>query len=78
VSIVSFAFNPASSSVATNGFVTWTNTAGITHTVTFDNGPDCGSVSSGGGTVTAQFTAPGSYAYHCMIHPSMKGTIVVN
>ena len=76
VAIASFAFNPASANVAVNGFVTWSNSDTTTHTVTFDNGPDCGTV-SGGGTTTAQFTAAGSYAYHCKIHPSMKGTIVV-
>lgn len=76
VAIASFAFNPASANVATNGFVTWNNSDSTTHTVTFDNGPDCGSV-SGGGNTTAQFTTAGSYSYHCKIHPSMKGTIVV-
>jgi plastocyanin len=23
------------------------------------------------------FTKPGTYTYHCTIHPSMKGTIIV-
>jgi Plastocyanin len=77
VAISNFAFNPASANVAVNGFVTWTNSDSTTHTVTFDSGPDCGSVTAGGGTQTAQFTAAGTYAFHCKIHPSMKGTIVV-
>lgn len=77
VAIANFAFSPASANVAVGGFVTWTNNDGATHTVTFDSGPDCGSVSSGGGTKTAQFETAGSYTYHCKIHPSMKGTIVV-
>jgi plastocyanin len=78
VAISGFSFQPNSATASSGSFVTWTNQDGTTHTVTFDNGPDCGSVSSGGGTVTAQFTAPGSYSYHCKIHPTMKGTIVVN
>jgi plastocyanin len=77
VAISGFAFQPSSANVSSGGFVTWTNQDGTTHTVTFDNGPDCGSVSSGGGTTTVQFSAPGSYPYHCKIHPSMTGTIVV-
>lgn len=77
VSIADFSFSPASASTSVNGFVTWNNSDGTTHTVTFDNGPDCGNV-AGGGTTTAQFTVAGSYAYHCRIHPSMKGTIVVS
>ncbi|MEP7378573.1 MAG: cupredoxin domain-containing protein [Chloroflexota bacterium] len=67
---------PASGAATVSGFVTWTNSDSTSHTVTFDNGPDCGTV-SGGGTTTAQFTVAGSYSYHCKIHSSMKGTIVV-
>ena len=77
VAIANFSFSPASANTSVNGFVTWNNSDGTSHTVTFDNGPDCGNV-SGGGTTTAQFTVAGSYAYHCRIHPSMKGTIVVS
>ena len=76
VEIQNFAFNPASANVSSGGFVTWSNGDNASHTVTFDNGPDCGTV-SGGGNTTAQFSAAGSYSYHCKIHPSMKGTIVV-
>ena len=76
VAIANFAFNPASADVSANGFVTWSNSDTATHTVTFDNGPDCGTV-AGGANTTAQFSAAGSYSYHCKIHPSMKGTIVV-
>ena len=77
VTIANFAFGPASANVAVNGFVTWTNNDSTTHTITFDNGPDCGSVAAGS-SQTAQFATAGSYAYHCRIHPSMKGTIVVS
>ncbi|MEP7360874.1 MAG: cupredoxin domain-containing protein [Chloroflexota bacterium] len=76
VAIADFAFNPASANTTANGFVTWNNSDGATHTVTFDNGPDCGNV-PGGGTTTAQFSVAGSYAYHCKIHSTMHGTIVV-
>ena len=77
VAIADFAFNPASANTSTNGFVTWSNGDPSTHTVTFDNGPDCGTI-AGSASQTVQFTVAGSYAYHCHIHPSMKGTIVVN
>ena len=30
-----------------------------------------------GATYTVKFTAPGTYNYHCAIHPNMVGTIVV-
>jgi plastocyanin len=76
VAIAGNAFSPASVTVAVGGFVTWTNSDGISHTVTFDAGPNCGTLGSGA-TQTAQFTVAGTYAYHCQIHPSMKGTVVV-
>ena len=43
---------------------------------------DLGAFSSGNmadsETFTFTFTAPGTYAYHCTIHPTMVGTITVN
>ena len=39
---------------------------------TFDSGP-----LDGLATFTYTFLEPGTYAYHCSIHPSMKGTVVV-
>jgi plastocyanin len=70
-------FLPGTLSVSSGTSVTWTNTDQVNHTVTFDAGPDCGQVSTGQ-SVTAQFPGPGSYAYHCRIHPSMHGTITVS
>jgi plastocyanin len=32
---------------------------------------------STGASYTFTFTQTGTYAYHCSIHPSMKGTIIV-
>lgn len=76
VAIADFSFNPASVTVAVNGFVTWTNSDSATHTVTFDSGPNCGNAASGA-TQTAQFTVAGTYPYHCAIHSSMKGSVIV-
>jgi plastocyanin len=78
VDISNFAFNPSSVTVATGGSVIFTNNDGTAHTVTFDSGPDCGNIAGGGAQQTVQFTVAGSYAYHCRIHPSMKGTVVAN
>jgi plastocyanin len=77
VAIVNFSFSPGSLSASPGSLVTWTNNDSTTHTVTFDNGPDCGSVAPGA-AVTATFLAPGTYAYHCKIHPTMKGTVTVS
>jgi plastocyanin len=77
VAIKNFAFTPATVTVSANGTVTWANGDTTAHTVTFDNGPDCGNVAAGA-TVTATFSSAGTYAYHCTIHPSMKGSVTVS
>ena len=76
VDIEDFAFSPNPVTVAANGFVTWTNKDGSAHTVSFDGGPDCGTLAAGA-SQTAKFTVAGTYSYHCSIHSSMKGTVTV-
>ena len=76
VTIENNTYTPASVTIAPSQVVTWTNADSVAHTVTFDDGPDCSQV-AGGSSIAANFSAAGSYAYHCTIHPSMKGTVVV-
>src|SRR5215211_4635951 len=77
VSIVDFAFQPTSIEVAAGSTVTWTNTGAAPHTVTADNGAfDSGQLKPGA-TFSQTFTTPGTYTYHCEIHPQMTGTVVV-
>lgn len=77
VAMANIAFAPTTSSVSSGGTVSWTNGDQVDHTVTFDNGPDCGHVAAGQ-SVTVTFSAAGTYAYHCTIHPQMKGTVTVS
>ena len=51
------------------------NADSTTHTLTADKGAfDAGEIESGdSGSVVAK--KPGTYKYHCEIHPDMKGTI---
>lgn len=77
VGIADFTFNPQSITVPVSGVVTWANADSAPHTVTFDDGPDCGRMSQGG-TVSRTFAAAGTFAYHCALHPAtMKGSVVV-
>ncbi len=76
VAIQDFSFSPTSITVAVGGVVTWANAGATNHTVTFDGGPDCGTVRPTA-TVTRTFAAAGSFAYKCTIHPQMTGTVVV-
>jgi plastocyanin len=57
--------------------VRWTNQDGAAHTVTADDGAfDSGSL-AGGKEFSFAFDGAGTYAYHCNIHPGMKGTVTV-
>jgi len=77
VSIAGFAFAPDSVTVKVGDSVQWTNNDGATHTATADDGTwDTGNI-SGGSSAVVTFDTPGTFAYHCAIHSSMHGTIVV-
>jgi len=76
VTIVDFGFQPTDVAVSSGQGVTWTNTGDFPHTVTFDDGPDCGRL-SGGQSVEVIFREPGRYAYHCDIHDEMRGAVAV-
>ncbi len=77
VSIVNFAFEPNIVTITEGSSVQWTNTtASVTHTTTSDI--DLWSQILGPGDVFSRtFTTPGTYTYHCAIHPSMQGEVVV-
>ena len=75
--IQNFAFSPNPLTVALGSTVTWTNLDGVAHTVTADDGSWGSSMLGQGETYSHVFTSPGSYTYHCAIHPFMTGTVVV-
>lgn len=74
VTIQNFAFSPATVTIAKGGTVTWTNKDSTTHTVTFADGS---SDLAGGATFSKTFNDAGTFDYHCSIHPSMTGKVVV-
>ncbi len=78
VGIQSFTFTPGSITVVVgvNNTVTWTNHDTVDHTVTADDG-SFNSTLTPGATFTHTFTAPGTFTYHCSIHPYMKGSVTV-
>jgi len=80
ISIKNFAFDPSSLTVKTGTVVTWLNQDGAPHTIVSDTGSPATFSSdslSTGASYKFTFTQPGTYTYHCSIHPSMKGTIIV-
>lgn len=77
VFIQGMAFSPATLTVTAGTTVKWTNKDGVTHTVTSDNTLfDSGNVLPNG-IYSYTFSTAGTYTYHCSIHTSMKGTVVV-
>lgn len=75
VTIKGFAFSPKSLKVKAGAKVKVSNEDGTTHTFTANKGAfDTGDI-DGGSSATVTVKKPGTYAYHCNIHSSMKGTI---
>lgn len=78
ITIANMAFSPSQITVNKGDTVTWTNNDSMAHTVTSDTGSelDSGDIQPGS-TYSHTFNTAGSFQYHCSIHPSMRGTIVV-
>jgi plastocyanin len=76
VSIVNFAFKPGTTKIKRGGRVTFTNTANTAHTATHAGVFDTKRIQPGE-SETVKFERRGTFAYHCKIHPFMKGKIVV-
>jgi plastocyanin len=78
ISIKGFAFEPSTVNIKKGTEVTWTNEDSATHIIVSDTGNDLNSDAiSQGETYVHTFSNSGTYNYHCSIHPSMKGTIIV-
>ncbi len=95
VTIRDFTFSPATVTIKAGTTVRWTNDGPSAHTTTSDGGAwDSGSLSppsggggyggggSAGGTFDFTFMQPGSFPYHCSIHPpssypGFTGTVTV-
>jgi plastocyanin len=78
VSIAGMSFSASSVTVTKGTTVTWTNNDNVAHTVTADdNSFDSGNIAAGA-TYSHTFGATGTVNYHCTIHTSMKGSVVVN
>ncbi len=78
VDIQNLAFSPAGLTIKSGDTITWTNKDAVAHQIISDSGNEISSPSLSQGTpYSHKFTTPGTYRYHCSIHPSMTGTVVV-
>lgn len=77
-------FSPATITVVVgvNNTVTWVNSDTVLHTVTSKTVPsgatafDSGNMNAGA-KYTYTFTVTGTYAYYCIFHSWMQGTVIV-
>jgi plastocyanin len=71
------AYVPNPVTISQGAVVTWSNTDSTTHDVVADGGSfDSGRMNQNG-NFSFTFTQKGTYTYHCSIHPTMTGTVVV-
>jgi plastocyanin len=79
VEITGYKFTPALISITNGSTVIWKNNDPVVHTITSDSGTELASPIIGtNNSYSHKFTTKGIFDYHCSIHPSMKGEIVVN
>ncbi len=77
VSIVDFAFEPATITIRQHEVVTWRNDGPGVHTVTADDGSfDSGELAASDQFANV-FDTAGTFTYHCAIHSRMTGTVIV-
>lgn len=78
VEIKDFKFNPQTVTIPAGTTVIWTNNDSTDHTVlsTTGNEIDSGTISPGE-TFAHMFNDPGTYEYHCSIHTTMVGKVIV-
>ncbi len=81
VAIKNFAFSPATLTIKSGTKVTWTNQDSAPHQIVADSASNLSglisSLLSQGQSYNFTFTKTGTFGYHCQIHPSMTGTIIV-
>jgi plastocyanin len=77
VEINNFAFTPAKLTVPAGTSVSWKFEDSTQHTVTADDNSFTSEALGAGQTYEHTFDTKGTLAYHCSIHPFMKGSVEV-
>ncbi len=77
VDIANSAFSPAELRIKAGTTVVWTNQDTAGHQVHDDSNAFKSDILGQGGMVEVNYSAPGTFTYHCHVHPNMKATIIV-
>jgi plastocyanin len=79
VTIENFKFSPEPIKAKVGDTISWTNKDSTPHSAALDDGSCATDTLSKDAEGNLTFSAPGTYPYHCAIHPTqMKGTIEVS
>ncbi len=75
----SHSFVPSQVTIARTGRVTWTNSTGLVHNVTFANvqGAPASVPDFGSGSPERTFNTAGTFNYQCTLHAGMTGQVSV-
>lgn len=78
VTIKDFAYSPDPVTAKVGDVIGWMNNDTVPHTATLDDGTCTTDPINVGTSGALTFSAPGTYTYHCNIHPAkMTGTITI-
>jgi len=78
INVYDGSYQPKSITISAGTTVRWKNVGSHMHTVTSDTGLWDSRELDPGRTVSVVFAKPGTYTYHCTLHPQkMRGTIIV-
>jgi plastocyanin len=75
--IDNFAFAPKELKVKAGSTVDWTNKDDTPHTVTSDDGAFSSPLMDTDQSFHYMFQKPGKFPYHCKLHPTMTGVVLV-
>lgn len=77
VEIEDFVYSPSNVSVLQGASVTWRNLDAAVHDARDDDGDWTTPLIQQGGAAALNFNTPGTFTYHCSVHPYMKATLTV-
>lgn len=77
VNIQKSSYNPGTMTIKNGDTVTWKNDDSVAHSVVADDDSFNSGEIIAGSKYKRTFVKTGTYNYHCVIHPNIKGVVVV-